>query len=285
MMMIADSGSTKTNWCFINDLGKKICFETEGYNPYFINTEYISNSLRDNIPDTIRGEKIDELFFYGAGCASGRDDIIEQALQKIFPGVRISIEMDMLGAARGLLGYKPGFAAILGTGTNTCIYDGNKIVKNIDSLGFILGDEGSGGAIGKKLLSEYMRNNMPSDVHDLFWSEYHLSPDEIMHQIYTKPMANRFCAAFCTFINDHIDNSYLQSLVKICFRDFFEKLVSKYENYQHLTFNSIGSIGLHFKSILISASHEFDMKIGQIMSSPMEGLVDYHIQADLKKEL
>jgi hypothetical protein len=128
-----------------------------------------------------------------------------------------------------------------------------------------------------------MRGSMPADVKELFWAEYHLSPDEIMHQIYTKPMANRFCAGFCTFISDHIGNDYLQSLVTTCFREFFENLVSKYENYQQLTFNSIGSIALHFKSILLTVCNEFEMKVGQIISSPMEGLVDYHIQNSKKR--
>jgi glucosamine kinase len=171
-----------------------------------------------------------------------------------------------------------GFAAILGTGTNTCIYDGNRIVKNIDSLGFILGDEGSGGAIGKKLLSDYLRNNMPSDVYVLFFSKYNLAPEEIMHQIYTRPMANRYCASFCKFISDHIENVYLQSVVVASFREFFENLVSKYENYRNVTFNSVGSVGHYFKNILVEVSNEFGMSVGRIISSPMEDLVNYHIR-------
>jgi glucosamine kinase len=182
MILIADSGSTKTNWCFISDKMERIYFQTEGYNPYFVSADYISNSLQKNFPESIKNEKIEEIFFYGAGCGSGRDNIISTAVQNIFPKANIFIEMDMLAAARGLLGMNSGFAAILGTGTNTCMYDGNRIVKNIDSLGFILGDEGSGGAIGKKLLSDYLRNNMPSDVYVLFFSEYNLAPEEIMHQ-------------------------------------------------------------------------------------------------------
>jgi N-acetylglucosamine kinase-like BadF-type ATPase len=262
-----------------------VFFQTEGYNPYFVDSSYIAHSLRKNLPDYMKERPVDSVYFYGAGCASGMDDIISNAIGEIFTTANIFIEMDLLAAARGLLGDKPGFAAILGTGCNTCLYDGNKVIKNIDSLGFILGDEGSGGAIGKRLLSDFIRENMPLAISSLFRKTYNLSADDIIHRIYTQPMANRFCSGFCTFIKEHIDDPYMYNLVRNCFSDFFTNLVSKYPDYKKYQFNSIGSIGYHFRDIMQEVSDEFEMSTGIILESPMPGLVEYHHQQQKKMQL
>jgi glucosamine kinase len=276
MILIADSGSTKTNWCLVDATNNSISFHTEGYNPYFVDTSYISNSLHAHLPGAMQTEAVKEIHFYGAGCASGKDDIIQAALQAVFSNAQIHIAMDLLAAARALLGSTPGFAAILGTGTNTCLYDGQTIVQNIDSLGFVMGDEGSGAAIGKKLLADYMRGYMPSSIQKLFWEAYQLGPTELMHTIYALPLANRYCAGFCNFISDHIQNEYLRGLVKTCFKEFFTNLVSKYPGYAAYTFNSVGSIAYHFKTILEEVSRDYGMRTGHIILSPMHGLVEYH---------
>lgn len=278
MILIADSGSTKTTWCFIRPGQEEVYFQTEGYNPYFVNASYIDNSLRKHMPDYVKESPVGEIYFYGAGCASGMDDIISTALGGIFVKATIHIEMDLLAAARALLGGQAGFAAILGTGCNTCLYDGHKVIRNIDSLGFILGDEGSGGAIGKRLLSDFIRGNMPSHIFSLFKNRYGLSADDLIHRIYTQPMANRFCSGFCTFIKEYVSDPYMYELVKSCFRDFFENLVSKYPGYKNHSFNSIGSIGFHFKEIMEEVVHEYGMPMGKVLESPIEGLVAYHRQ-------
>jgi N-acetylglucosamine kinase-like BadF-type ATPase len=277
MILIADSGSTKTNWRLVDETGAGASFSTEGYNPYFVNTDYISQSLLANLPAAVNRDAVTEVHFYGAGCASGKDDIIETALQTVFPGAQMYIAMDLLAAARALLGAQAGFAAILGTGTNTCLYDGQRITQNIDSLGFTMGDEGSGAAIGKKLLADYMRGYMPEPVRQEFWKTYRLSANDLMHNIYALPLANRYCAGFCRFISDHMQAPYLRDLVMNCFREFFQNLVSRYPAYQHYSFNSVGSVGFYFSGMLEEVSREFGMPPGTIILSPMDGLVKYHV--------
>ncbi len=191
MILIADGGSTKTSWCLIEESGKKIMFNTEGYNPYFSDTEYIIASMRKNTPTDLPIKQIKEVYYYGAGVHSDeKAGIVKKAMQEMFPDAVIEVGHDLLAASRALLKDKRGFAAILGTGTNTCIYDGEYIELNIDSLAYILGDEGSGCYIGKKLLSDYIRGYMPKNVRDTFWETFKLTPDDIINAIYTKPLAN-----------------------------------------------------------------------------------------------
>ena len=193
MIIIADGGSTKTNWCLVTDDQKKVYFNTEGYNPYFSSGDYIINSLKESLPTDLQIEKITEVNYYGAGCSvADKKKIVEDAMQVVFSNAKINIGHDLLAAARAVLGNKEGFAAILGTGTNTCIYDGREIAHNIDSLAYILGDEGSGCYIGKKLLGDYVRGYMPEAVRELFWETYKLTPDDVIDNVYTKPLANRF---------------------------------------------------------------------------------------------
>lgn len=173
MILIADSGSTKADWCLINPANENIFFETEGYNPYFVSQEQVQSSLQRKLPDNLARSNVNAVYFYGAGCDSAeKGQIIKKALKQLFRYAKVFIEVDMLAAARALLGKKTGFVSILGTGANTCIYNGETITHNIDPLGFILGDEGSGGYIGKKLLNEYLRGYLPNDLDAEFKKVY-----------------------------------------------------------------------------------------------------------------
>lgn len=280
MIIIADGGSTKTNWCLVNNEGKKIYFNTEGYNPYFVSKEYIINSLQQNLPTDLPVNEITEVNYYGAGCST--DDKRKQvadAMQAVFIKAQVNIGHDLLAAARALLGSKEGFAAILGTGTNTCLYNGREIIQNIDSGAYILGDEGSGCHIGKKLLTDYLRGYMPEPVRELFWETYHLTPDDVNEQVYTKPLANRFCAGFSKFVYDNTVNiAYSRNLVRTAFEDFFRNLVTHYPNYQQYTFNCIGSVGYNFRNILEELVIENGMVLGSIIRSPIDNLVKYHLE-------
>jgi N-acetylglucosamine kinase-like BadF-type ATPase len=278
MILIADSGSTKTDWCLLDPGKKGNYFITEGYNPYFSDEQYIMNSIKNNFPKDIDRLSVKEVHFYGAGCQDDKTMVMEEILRSVFSNCeQITTEVDLLAAARGLLGNKPGFAAILGTGTNTCIYDGKKIVNNIDSLGFILGDEGSGAAMGKKILSDYLRNKMPESVKETFNRQYGLVPAEIINQIYGAPLANRFCAGFTRFLkHPDVDPDYSDQLVRSSFTEFFSNLVSCYPAYDRYTFNCIGSVGYHFKDILEQVLSDFKMQPGRILPSLITELVSYH---------
>jgi glucosamine kinase len=278
MILIADGGSTKTSWCLIEESGKKIMFHTEGYNPYFSDTDYIIQSMKKNMPSDLPKDKITEVNYYGAGVHNEEKAlVVSKAMEVIFTKAKIKVDHDLMAAARALLKDKRGFAAILGTGTNTCIYDGEGIEMNIDSLAYILGDEGSGCDIGKKLLSDYVRGYMPKNVRDSFWETFKLTPDDILEAIYKKPLPNRFCASFSKFVYDITLNiEYSRNIVKTSFTNFFENLVSHYPNYQDYEFNCIGSVAYNFRNVLEEVAEEYGMKMGKIMRTPIDDLVIYH---------
>jgi len=280
MILIADGGSTKTNWCLVTDDQKKIYFNTEGYNPYFVSGEYIVKSLNENLPVDLAKDNITEVNYYGAGCSTAeKRQKVKDAMSQVFTKSKVNIGHDLLAAARAVLGNTPGFAAILGTGTNTCLYDGKDILQNIDSGAYILGDEGSGCHIGKKLLVDYLRGYMPEAVRENFWETFKLTPDDVNEQVYTKPMANRFCAQFSKFVYDnnaHIE--YTRNLVKTSFEDFFRNLVTHYPDYQKHTFNCIGSVAYNFRNVLEEVAVENGMTVGTIIRSPIDNLVKYHLE-------
>ena len=279
MIIIADGGSTKTNWCLLDDSNKKIYFNTEGYNPFFVDSEYIVNSLKKGLPSDMLLDEITEVNYYGAGVHNEEKvNVVKMAMQQVFPKAKVEVGHDLLAAARALLGDQPGFAAILGTGTNTCIYNGEEITHHIDSAAYILGDEGSGSYIGKKLLTDFIRGLMPEAVEKLFFETYKLTPDEIMDNVYTKPLANRFCANFSKFVYDNnVNIEYTRGIVEEAFGTFFNNLVSKYPNYQNYTFNCIGSVAYNFRNVLEDTANQYGMKVGKIIRSPIDDLVDYHI--------
>lgn len=280
MIIIADGGSTKTNWCLVTEEGKKVYFNTEGYNPYFSSTAYIVQSLMENLPTDLEKSEINEVNYYGAGCSTEeKREVVAEAMRAVFIKAKVYVGHDLLAAARALLGNTEGFAAILGTGTNTCIYDGKDIAMNIDSGAYILGDEGSGCYIGKKLLADYLRGYMPEAVRKLFWETYKLTPDDVNEQVYTQPRANRFCASFSKFVYDNnVHLEYSRNLVRTSFEDFFRNLVTHYPDYQRYTFNCIGSVGYNFRNVLEEVAAENGMTVGSIIRSPIDNLVKYHLE-------
>ncbi|TDO23070.1 N-acetylglucosamine kinase [Pedobacter duraquae] len=285
MIVIADGGSTKTNWCLINEAGRKILFNTEGYNPYFSSTAYIIDSLKIGLPDHLETEKLTEVYYYGAGCSTdAKRKIVADAMQVTFPNAKIFIGHDLLASCRALLGDEPGFAAILGTGTNSCLYDGKDISLNIDSLGYFLGDEGSGCYIGKRILSDYMKGYMPKGLRESFYDNYALTNEDIFDNIYNKPLPNRFCASFSKFLYDYKDNyeDYAFSTVDFAFSAFFENLVTHYPNYKDYKLNCVGSVGYSFRDILSVVADRYEMGIGKIIRSPIDDLVNYHIESASK---
>jgi len=280
MIVIADGGSTKTNWCLINESGRKIHFNTEGYNPYFAKQDYIENSLRTTLPDSLDPLKLDEVYYYGAGCSTdGNKKIVADAMQKVFVNAKINVDHDLLASCRALLGDEPGFAAILGTGTNTCLYDGKGIALNIDSLGYFLGDEGSGSNIGKRLLADYMKGFMPKGLSESFFNIYGLSNEDIFDNIYNKPLPNRFCASFSKFLYDFktVYTEYAEDVIDTAFTAFFEKLVIHYPNYNKHLLNVVGSVGYSFRDRLSVVADKYEMGVGKIIRSPIDDLVEYHL--------
>jgi N-acetylglucosamine kinase-like BadF-type ATPase len=280
MIIIADGGSTKTNWCLVTEEGKKVYFNTEGYNPYFSPTDYIIKSLNEQLPNDLERDEITEVNYYGAGCSTDEmRNVVAEAMKVVFPKSKVFIGHDLLAAARALLGNNEGFAAILGTGTNSCLYNGKEVTHNIDSGAYILGDEGSGCYIGKKLLVDYLRGYMPEAVRKNFWETYKLTPDDINEIVYTQPRANRFCASFSKFVYDSpVNLEYSRNIVRSSFEDFFRNLVTHYPDYQKYTFNCIGSVGYNFRNVLEELVVENGMVMGNIIRSPIDNLVKFHLE-------
>ena len=277
MILIADSGSTKTSWCLLNVDKDMVCFETEGYNPYFTSTAYIIHSLEDGLPASIDRDKVSAVHFYGSGCFPDKAIVISSALKELFSHALVNVELDLLGTARALLGNTVGFAAILGTGTNSCLYDGEKITLNIDSLGYILGDEGSGTHIGKRLLADYLHGYMPTQEAACFTETYHTNKEEVFNRVYAQPLPNRYCASFVPFLDaPGVTAEYRHEVLSSSFGDFFDKLVSHYPSYNDHTFNCTGSVAYNFRNELAEVAGKYGMKTGIILKEPMEGLVTYH---------
>ena len=279
MLLIADGGSTKTSWCQLSEAGQRGYFHTEGYNPDFMGTAAIAASLAGSLPDALPREAVREIYFYGAGVSSAaKAEVVAAALRQLFPAAgRVEVTEDLLAAARALLGREAGFAAILGTGTNSCIYDGERITHNVDSLGYFLGDEGSGSHLGKRLLRDYMRNLLPDDLAGALRAEYQLGDrNDIIDRLYNQPLPNRFLASLARFCADHYDASYCRQVVRESFEAFFQHLVLHYPGYQGLTFNCVGSVGYGFREALAQVAASHGMPVGKIIRSPIEDLVSYH---------
>ncbi|WP_400191373.1 N-acetylglucosamine kinase [Hymenobacter sp. B81] len=279
MILIADGGSTKSSWCQLTEGSPdRVYFNTEGYNPDFMPTAAIAASLDKNLPDTLPRPQVTEVHYYGAGISSAKKaEQVAQAMRQIFPQARVLVEHDLLAAARALLGRKPGFGAILGTGTNSCLYDGQQITYNVDSLGYFLGDEGSGSFIGKRLLRDYLRNLLPDGLQDTFRETYNLTRDDILDRLYNQPLPNRFLASFAKFAYDNNNVSYCREIVREGFETFFQNLVLHYPRYQEYTFNCVGSVGYNFRDALAQVARSHGMEVGKIIRSPIDDLVDYHV--------
>ena len=280
MILIADSGASKTDWaCVSRETGAAIRFTSQGYNPNYITGPQIVEDIRKNLPAGFPVDEVKEIYFYGAGVTELQYPFMTETLKKVFTKAEtVFIAMDTLASCRALLQAEPGFAAILGTGANSCLYDGCNEGLNVDSCGFILGDEGSGGNLGKRMITDYIRRNMPQKVYKIVGEALGKNNDELLDQIYTKPFPNRYCAQYAKFIAQHLDfDPYFPNLVTDAFRQFFLLIVTHYPDYKKYTFNAVGSVAYYFKPLLQKVVEEFGMKMGVILQAPMEGLIKYHL--------
>jgi glucosamine kinase len=270
--LIADSGSTKTTWC----LGSET-FQTAGLNPYHQSMESIAATLR-TLPEEMR--TAESIFFYGSGCTHERSGVLEAALRQIMPQAAVSVASDLLGAARALLQHQRGIACILGTGSNSCLYDGEKIVENISPLGYILGDEGSGAVIGRHFVGDCLKNQVPAELRTLFLKTYHTMPAEIVEHVYRGEQPNRYLASFMPFLSENIENfDYINTLIVNCFNEFFQRNVLQYADAQRLPVSFVGSVAHHFQKPLREAAAQFGLQVGKIERSPIKGLTTFHLSS------
>jgi glucosamine kinase len=276
MKLIADSGSTKTSWKLISPTGETKDIKTSGINPFFRTEEDITQELeKDLLPVT--GTDIQNIYFYGAGIVNAeKGDIIRRALSRIYTQAIIETHSDVLGAARALFGNQAGIACILGTGSNACLYDGEKIVQGISPLGFILGDEGSGAVMGRKLLGDYFKEVMPITLRDEFTKHYELTREEALNRVYRSEKPNQFLAQFVPFLSEHENSAYCQGLVQQSFMEFFERNVAKLPRYTSYPIGFIGSVAFYFNQILNTTASYFGFEQTTIIKDPIDGLEKYY---------
>ena len=279
MILIADSGSTKTAWRIIDQFNHIHQAGTQGFNPYFQDTSTISDNLKKELIPFLPDEQVDKIYFYGAGCSNiEKVKVIEKALLNVFPIAQVEVEHDLLAAARALCGSKPGIAAILGTGSNSCLYDGKNIVENVASLGYILGDEGSGAHLGKTFIQAYLNKELPAKLSENFYNRYKLTKDEVLEAIYKQPLPNRFLASFAKFIYQNINEPAINEMLVQCFEEFFDKHICKYKNDDSLKLSIVGSVGFYFSNIIRRVAQDKGIEIETILESPIAGLTLYHTQ-------
>ena len=278
MILIADSGSTKTDWCVAKDGFTVKRFTTQGINPYHQDERRINGIVLDELLPQTGEYKIKKIVFYGSGCREETIPAMKTILHSAFNNnIEVEIYSDLLGAARAICGHEEGIACILGTGSNSCLYDGKKIVGNIPPLGYILGDEGSGATLGKIFINEIFKNSQMSDLKKEFLQILQMTEGDIIDRVYRQPMANRFLASLAPFIHSHIERHEVNEIVTENFRQFLLKNVKRYHR-DDLQVSFIGSIAWHFKSQLLQSALEENVYVGSVEKSPMDGLLRYHFR-------
>lgn len=279
MIAIVDSGSTKCDWIIVERDGKEILrTESIGFHPRFITPEQMEKEIQDNKELQKITQKIKYLYFYGAGCSSESvNSVIKNTLEKYFPYAAITVDHDLKGAAYSAYYGRPAMVCILGTGSNTCYFNGTDIKKEIHSLGWILGDEGSGSYLGKKLLHAYFYKRMPKYLSIAFEEKYQLAIEDLLENVYQKPRANSYIANFNRFIVEHKREPFFQNLVYGAIRAFFENQVLIFSEAKNSEINFIGSIAHYYEDILKTVASEYQLTIGNIVKKPIDNLVKYHL--------
>ena len=279
MIAIADSGTTKATWLFIDNAGKTYIHKTTGFNPYFQSSENILESIKaELLPKLTFNDTIHKVVFYVAGCEqTTKKEVVASALKQAFDEAKIEVQHDLLAAARALLGTNAGIACIAGTGSNTCFYDGKNIVQNVQSLGLFMGDEGSGGYKGKLLLKAYTRLALPQHLHEKFEAKYTDRTADILDNVYTKPFPSRYMASFMPFILENIEEPFIQQLVYQSFADQFDNCISRYANHKEVEIGFVGSVAYLLRGILAKVLQDKGAKLGAVVRDPIEGLAEYHV--------
>lgn len=278
MIAIVDGGSTKCDWVILENSGK-ISQKTEsiGFNPNIINADLIPQEIEKNPQLFLIKNQLDYIYFYGSGCGTVENALfVETQLQKVFPYAKVTVKEDLAAAAYAAYNGKPAIVCILGTGSNSCYFDGESIRRDLPSLGFLIGDEGSGSALGKHLVRRFFMKKLPQDLHQEFVETYHLTIEDAIKNMYHNPRANAYLAEFNKFVVQRKQHPYFQNMVFDEMKNFFEYQVLPYEEAREAEINFIGSIAYYYEDILRAAAAELNLTVGHIVQKPIESLVEYH---------
>lgn len=276
-ILIADSGSTKSEWCLLQQGKREKIVETQGASPYFLNESQLIELLQMELVPGLKNLRPSSIFFYGTGCAAASNRaMVKRALQKVFPEAQSAVENDLTGAARALCGKNKGVVAILGTGSNSGYYDGRKIVRNSPGLGFILGDEGSGASLGKKVLQYFLYKTFDETLALKFNQQYHVEADEILDYVYKKPLPNRYIASYALFLAGNRGHFMIENIIEDGLNEFFFTHLCKYPEIWKVPVHFVGSVAYGFQDTLKELCSTYKWELGSVLRKPMDGLIAYH---------
>ena len=275
--LIADSGSTKAEWCLLHAGGQQTVI-TKGISPYFLSEKQIAELLQAELVPHLNGVEIKEICYYGTGCAAEPNrKIVTAALQQTFSKAHVHVTHDLMGAANATCGHAKGIACILGTGSNSGYYDGKSIVKNSPGIGYILGDEGSGAYLGKKVVQYYLYDTFDEELKAKFEATYHTNASEILQAVYKQPLANRYLARFALFLSQNRGHYMIENILEDGLNDFFFQHLCKYSEIWTEPVHFVGSIADGFKDVIEQLCQSYEFELGYIFKNPMPGLIQYHL--------
>jgi len=279
-ILLADSGATKCEWCLAETKKRTQTVFTQGISPYFLDTTQIETILRTELlPNFKKAPAIDAVYYYCTGCSNPENiKIVKKAIAKVFPGSDIEVTDDVTGAARALCKDEKGMACILGTGSSACYYNGKKIVKNSPGLGYVLGDEGSGASLGRKVLQYYLYNTFDEELRYKFDAKYATTRAEILENVYKKPLPNRYLASYTLFLAENRGHYMIENIIEDGLNDFFFTHLCKYTESWKLPIHFVGGVSFAFSDIITYLCHSYEFEQGKIMKGAMEGLIQYHLQ-------
>lgn len=276
-ILIADSGATKCEWCVTGKRRKPDIAFTQGISPYFLNTVEIESLIRNELLPQLRKTAITEVYYYGTGCANPANALsVKKAIQNVFPDAEVFVTHDLMGAARALCGDEKGIACILGTGSNSCYFDGKRIARNSPGLGYVLGDEGSGAYLGRKVLQYYLYDTFDEELKYKFELKYATSRVEILENVYKKPLPNRYLAGFTLFLSENRGHFMVENIIEDGLNDFFFTHLCKYGESWKYPINFVGGVADAFRDVVKDLCDTYEFEFGQILKNPMEGLIVYH---------
>jgi N-acetylglucosamine kinase-like BadF-type ATPase len=274
--LIVDSGSTKAEWCVLSE-NQPISYFTSGLSPYFLNESQIVEVIVTSLLPQIGSIVVDEIYFYGTGCKNPINKaFVKSALLSVFPNAYVEVDHDLMGAARGLCGNSSGIACILGTGSNSCFYDGEIILKNSPGLGYILGDEGSGAYLGKRVLQYYLYKTFDDELLHRFDEKFNLKAEEILDKIYKQPLANRYMATFAMFLQENRGHYMVENIIEDGINDFFFNHLLTYKENNEYPIHFLGSVAFGFQDVIRSLGDDYGFTIGKIVKNPIAGLIEFH---------
>lgn len=277
-ILIADSGATKCEWCLVSSRKKTQSVFTQGISPYFLDATQIEMIIRNELLPQLNRPRISAIFYYGTGCANPDNaKLVKKAISRVFDTREIAVTHDLMAAARALCGDKKGIACILGTGSNSCYYNGKSIVKNSPGLGYVLGDEGSGAYLGKKVLQYYLYNTFDEELRYKFEQKYPVTPVDILENVYKKPFPNRYLATFALFLAENRGHYMVENIVEDGLNDFFFTHLCKYGESWKYPIHFVGGVSYGFRDVLRELCTTYEFELGKILKNPMEGLIDYHL--------